>query len=102
MIESGLGLCAACLPVQYGLIRSKPLQSIIRSVQSAISLRSLSPRGSGDQPSKLKTQPSEVHIVSNAEGPAHDEHTLEMGPLPQENEIVVARGFEQYEFKRVL
>ena len=95
MIESGLGLCAACLPVQYGLMKSKAIQSIVRSVQSAISLRSLSSRGSGAQATKLSSQPSQEYIVSNAEGPANDGHILEMGRIPQEHGIVVTHSLEQ-------
>jgi len=41
MIEVGLAVCAACLPAQYCLFNKKGLQSIVNSVQSAISLRSL-------------------------------------------------------------
>ena len=95
MIESGLGLCAACLPVQYGLMKSKGVQSIVRSVQLAISLRSLSPRESGAQTSKLSPQPSQEYIASNAEGPARDGHSLELGQKPHENEIVVTQSLEQ-------
>ncbi|KAL9630654.1 MAG: hypothetical protein Q9164_006311, partial [Protoblastenia rupestris] len=96
MIESGLGLCAACLPVQYGLMKSKGVQSIVRSVQSAISLRSLSSHGTTAQASKISPQPSQEHIATNAEGPARDDYnTLEMGRVPQEHEIIVTRSFEQ-------
>ena len=31
MIESGLGLCAACLPVQWGLLHSEPVRNVLRS-----------------------------------------------------------------------
>lgn len=94
MIESGLGLCAACLPVHYGLHKSKTLQSIIRSVQSAISLRSLSPRGSAHDQTKLSPQASEVHIATSAAGPARDGHSLEMGPMPKGNEILVTHRLD--------
>ncbi|KAB8302374.1 hypothetical protein EYC80_005800 [Monilinia laxa] len=48
MIESGLGVIAACLPAQYGLLNTKGVQSIVASVQSAISLRSM--RSSSQHP----------------------------------------------------
>ena len=97
MIESGLGLCAACLPVQYGLMKSKGVQSIVRSVQSVMSMRLLSPHRSANQASKLSSQPSQEHFTTHAEGPARDDYTLEMGPMPLDNEIVVTRSFEQAE-----
>ena len=46
MLEAGLGLCAACLPVQYGLLRSKKVRSIFRSVYSLATLGSRGSRGS--------------------------------------------------------
>lgn len=95
MIESGLGLCAACLPVQYGLMKSKTIQSVVKSVQSAISLRLLSPPRSVHHGSKLSSQPSQEYITSNAEGPARDDHTMEMGRMPQEHEIVVTHSLDQ-------
>lgn len=45
MLEAGLGVMAACLPVQYGLIKSEKIQSMIRSIHS---LTSLGSRGSGN------------------------------------------------------
>ena len=101
MIESGLGLCAACLPAQYSLIKTRGLQSVIRSVQSAISLRSISPnrspRGSNGMPSKLESQPSNVHITAYAEAPSRDDPSLEMGPFPSENTITVTHSFRSSE-----
>ncbi|MCJ1456795.1 hypothetical protein MMC28_007160 [Mycoblastus sanguinarius] len=94
-IEPKLTSKTTCLPVQYGLMKSKAIQSIVRSVQSAISLRSLSSRGSGAQATKLSSQPSQEYIVSNAEGPANDGHILEMGRIPQEHGIVVTHSLEQ-------
>ena len=62
-----------------------------------MSLRLLSPHRSGNRGSKLSSQPSQERITTHAEGPARDDHTLEMGPLPLENEIVVTRSLEQAE-----
>ena len=62
-----------------------------------MSLRLLSPHRSPNQGSKLSSQPSQERITTHAEGPARDDHTLEMGPLPLENEIVVTRSLEQAE-----
>ncbi|CRG90255.1 hypothetical protein PISL3812_07298 [Talaromyces islandicus] len=45
MLEAGLGVMAACLPVQYGLFRSEKVQSMIRSIHS---LASLGSHGSGN------------------------------------------------------
>ena len=96
MIESGLGLCAACLPVHYGLMKSKGVQSLVRSVQSAISLRSTSPRGSGGPVSKVASQTSREIIATDAEGPARDgDRSLEMSPTPQEHEIIVTHSLKQ-------
>ncbi|KAL8705958.1 MAG: hypothetical protein Q9201_000952 [Fulgogasparrea decipioides] len=101
MIESGLGLCAACLPVQYGLMKSKGVQSIVRSVQSAISLHSRSSPKNSAQRSKLSPQHSQEYIVTNAEGPAaSDDHTLEMGRRPQHREIIVTHSLEQIGYSK--
>ncbi|KAL9135928.1 MAG: hypothetical protein Q9175_002859 [Cornicularia normoerica] len=43
LLEAGLGLCAACLPVQYALLRSEKVRSIFQSVYS---LATLGSRGS--------------------------------------------------------
>ncbi|KAL8731128.1 MAG: hypothetical protein Q9181_004427, partial [Wetmoreana brouardii] len=60
------------------------VQSIVRSVRSAISLHSRSSPKNSAQRSKLSPQHSQECIVTNAEGPAaSDEHDLEMGPKPQ-------------------
>ena len=61
-----------------------------------ISLRSLSPRGSGGPTSKLSSQASREYIATNAEGPARDgNRSLEMGPAPQEHEIIVTHSLKQ-------
>ncbi|ESZ99267.1 hypothetical protein SBOR_0308 [Sclerotinia borealis F-4128] len=48
LIESALGIIAACLPAQYGLLNTPGVQSLVASVQSAISLRSM--RSSSQHP----------------------------------------------------
>jgi hypothetical protein len=40
MLEAGLGVIAACLPVQYGLFKSENVQNVIRSIHSLTSLGS--------------------------------------------------------------
>ncbi|CAG8956466.1 hypothetical protein HYFRA_00003851 [Hymenoscyphus fraxineus] len=89
MIEAGLGVLAACLPAQYGLFNSRGVQSIVNSVQSAISLRSLrsqtqrtSPGASGYVGSK--TEPwagasDTQHITAHAEGVGENDIHLEEG-----------------------
>jgi hypothetical protein len=47
MLEAGLGVMAACLPVQYGLFKSEKVQSMIRSIHSLTSLGSRGSGGSG-------------------------------------------------------
>ncbi|KAI9692056.1 MAG: hypothetical protein M1820_009559 [Bogoriella megaspora] len=103
MIEAGLALCAACLPASYSLVRSKGLQGFIRSVQSALSLRSLSSRSrgsgraSGERPTVMDPGPSADHIVTNAEGPARNNSDIEMGSPPTEDKIVVTRSVDTVE-----
>ena len=101
MIESGLALCAACLPASYSLVRSKGLQEIVRSVQSILSLRSLSSHGSGrgsrERGSRLKSQPSEDPIVTHAEGPARNDGDIEMALPQREDGIVVTQSFDASE-----
>ncbi|QKX53488.1 uncharacterized protein TRUGW13939_00567 [Talaromyces rugulosus] len=53
MLEAGLGVMAACLPVQYGLFRSEKVQSMIRSIHS---LTSLGSRGSGGSGNNSRTR----------------------------------------------
>ncbi|KAM3075815.1 hypothetical protein ACMFMG_007942 [Clarireedia jacksonii] len=99
MIESGLGICAACLPSQYGLFSTTGLQSIVRSVQSAISLRSIrsasqhaSPTGSNNLRTKTEPWTSDTqHITAHAEGPAYDD--IELGSGAGKG-IVVTNSFE--------
>lgn len=87
MLESGLGLCAACLPAQYSLFSTTDLQSIIRSVQSRNSLRStrstsqnLSPTGSNNLRTEAAAWASDTqNITAHAKGPGHDEIELESG-----------------------
>ncbi|OKL61612.1 hypothetical protein UA08_03613 [Talaromyces atroroseus] len=40
MLEAGLGVIAACLPVQYGLLKSENMRNVIRSIHSLTSLGS--------------------------------------------------------------
>jgi hypothetical protein len=99
MIEAGLGVCAACLPAQYGLFNTKGVQSIVNSVQSAISLRSIrsqtqrgSPSASGYVQSKDWASASDTkNITAHAEGPAHGDIRLEAG---MGNGIMVTNSFE--------
>ena len=103
MIEAGLALCAACLPASYSLVRSKGLQGFIRSVQSVLSLRSLSSRsrgsgrGSGDRPTNMEPGLSSDHIVTNAEGPARNHSDIEMASPPSEDKIIVTRSVDAVE-----
>lgn len=100
MIESGLGICAACLPSQYGIFSTTGLQSIVRSVQSVISLRSIrsasqnaSPVGSNNLPTKTEAWTSDTqHITAYAEGPANDD--MELGSGVGRGGIVVTNSFE--------
>ncbi|KAG4029788.1 hypothetical protein MFRU_014g00870 [Monilinia fructicola] len=126
MIESGLGVIAACLPAQYGLLNTKGVQSIVASVQSAISLRSM--RSSSQHPSnengangsernmyanhmygnmhggmETKLEPwttghgsDTQHITAHAEGPARYEREGEL-----ENGFADAEG-EGLKSKRVI
>jgi len=99
MIEAGLGVCAANLPAQYGLFNTKGVQSIVNSVQSAISLRSLrsqtqrgSPGASGYVQSKDWASASDTrNITAHAEGPAQSDIQLESG---MGNGILVTNSFE--------
>ncbi|KAI4089031.1 MAG: hypothetical protein L6R37_008110 [Teloschistes peruensis] len=93
MIESGLALCAACLPVQYGLTKSQGVQSMVGSLQSAISLHSRSsPKGSA-QRSKHSPHGSQEHIVIQV-GAGNDGHALEMGGTSPMDGIIVTQSLE--------
>lgn len=95
MIESGLALCATCLPVHYGLTKSQGVQSMVRSLQSAISLHSRSsPKGSA-QRSKHSPQGSQEHIVTQVGAENNDGHALEMGGISPMDGIVVTQSLEQ-------
>ncbi|KAF7906310.1 hypothetical protein EAF00_000589 [Botryotinia globosa] len=119
LIESSLGVIAACLPAQYGLLNTPGVQSLVASVQSAISLRSM--RSSSQHPSQCdaldsqrnlygnvdtKMEPwttahgSETqNIIAHAEGPARYEREggLEEGGLKGKRGIVVTNSFESRE-----
>jgi len=86
MIEAGLAVCAACLPAQYGLFNKKGLLSVVNSVQSALSLRSIRsashrglPRAIGYIHSKTEPWASDTeNIIAHAEGSSHGELTVEL------------------------
>lgn len=86
MIESGLGICAACLPAQYSLVKSQGLQGIVKSVQSAISLHSISSRLSGRSSSIADVKP--VPGLSD-DRPMQDFSSLELGSLCHEEDMIV-------------
>jgi hypothetical protein len=56
MLEAGLGVIAACLPVQYGLLKSEKLQSIIRSIHSLTSLASRAGSNDSFSPAQSRAQ----------------------------------------------
>lgn len=114
LLEAGLGVCAACLPVQYGLLRSEKVQSIIRSVHSLASLgsnrtgdsqgtrasrrsRSQSqriPDINGSQASELNA-PLPTHAAEAGYDPKFPHH--EMGNMNGGKGIVVSKTFETQE-----
>ncbi|APA06872.1 predicted protein [Sclerotinia sclerotiorum 1980 UF-70] len=73
MIESGLGIIAACLPAQYGLLNTKGVQSLVASVQSAISLRSI--RSSSQHPS-LENGNANGERIGNGNGNGNGERNI--------------------------
>lgn len=99
MIESGFGVCGACLPAQYGLFNTKGFQSIVWSVQSAISLRSFrsatQQNESGYLGSKTERLNSEEQGISTtAEGPTKGDSGLELG---MKDGIVVTNSFGSHQ-----
>jgi len=60
MLELGLALIAACLPTLSFLFRRFNIQSLLRSLQSIISLRSL--RSATWPSANTETQPDDVHL----------------------------------------
>lgn len=103
MIEAGLGICAACLPAQYGLFNTQGVQSIVNSVQSAISLRSIrsqsqrdSPGGSGyvQQSESWASESDTKNITAHAEGPGQYDVGLEAG---MRKGILVTNSFESHQ-----
>ncbi|TGO89903.1 hypothetical protein BPOR_0088g00130 [Botrytis porri] len=119
LIESSLGVIAACLPAQYGLLNTPGVQSLVASVQSAISLRSI--RSTSQHPSQCDAHDSQrnvygnmdtkmepwnaahgsetQNIVAHAEGPARYEREggVEEGGLRGKRGIVVTNSFESRE-----
>jgi hypothetical protein len=63
MIESGLGLLAACLPTIYHLLRKQAKTITDHSGTSGISLRSLSARNMPGHKKRAGSMSSEVQIV---------------------------------------
>lgn len=101
MIEAGLGVLAACLPAQYGLLNTNGVQSIVHSVQSAISLRSIryqtqrgSPGATGYVQSKADPwagASDTQHITAHAEGMMENDIQLEGGMV---DGIMVTNSFK--------
>ncbi|CAF9941805.1 hypothetical protein IMSHALPRED_002908, partial [Imshaugia aleurites] len=90
LLEAGLGLCAACLPVQYALLRSGSVRSIFRTIFSPATLDS---RRSGARSSPLRdpilntkngSQSTEIEVplptqaaVAAGHGPSHSEFEMD-------------------------
>ncbi|KAL8796261.1 MAG: hypothetical protein Q9195_001376 [Heterodermia aff. obscurata] len=109
MLEAGLGLCAACLPVQYGLLHSEKVRSIFRSIYSLGS-----PHGSHHSSHESRrsrkshrlhdpwqitdngSQSSEANIPlpAHAAVAARSPSELELGVLRRPDKILVTRSFE--------
>lgn len=114
LLEAGLGLCAACLPVQYGLLRSEKVRSIFRSIYSLATLGSQDSQNSrrsdarsfplpdpmpcnknGSQSSEMDV-PLPTHAAAAAGyGASHSE--LEMGNSHGARAIMVATSFDASE-----
>jgi len=62
-LESGIGLIAACLPVLYRVLVTSGIESMINSVRSAVSLRTMSPRSSEN---KSKASPAGSKFSKNS------------------------------------
>ena len=117
MLEAGLGLCAACLPVQYGLLHSEKVRSILRTIYSLASLGS--PHGShyshesrGSRRSRKShhlhdpwqitdngSQSSEANIplpahAAVAAGQARSPSELELGNMRDPDKILVTKNFD--------
>lgn len=115
MLEAGLGLCAACLPVQYGLLRSEKVRSIFRSIYSLATLGSRGSRGSRNShrsyrlrnqvPGNNKnggSQSSEIDVplpmhAAAAAGHDHSHSELEMENMQHAQGILVTKSFDASE-----
>ena len=118
LLEAGLGLCAACLPVQYGLLHSEKVRSIFRSIYSLATLGSRGSRGSGNSRrsggarsfrlhdptanNKNGSQLSEVDVplpthAAAAAGHEASQSELEMGNLNAGHAIMVTKSFDASE-----
>ena len=75
-LETGVAIVAACLPLLRPLLKSWSLESVIRSIRSVISLRTMSSRGRSSSSSRRRTtqrSESEVAITANPySGPSND------------------------------
>lgn len=114
LLEAGLGLCAACLPVQYGLLRSKKIRSIFQSIYSLATLGSHGSRGSrssrrsGARSSRLRDPVSgdkngsqssemEVPLPTHAAGHGAGHSELETGNSQDVDASVVTKSFDTSE-----
>ena len=90
IIEAGFGLCASNLPTLYGMVKTKGVQTLINSVQSLFSLRSLSPNGSHESTrprQKFGSQDSDSRIVMNTTAPNENSPKTEYIPMQQDIRI---------------
>lgn len=107
IIETGLGLTAACLPTLYGLFRTQALESIVRSVRSIASLGSSPPgsnRSERSQRSRAARSFQSNHRNASATSQAQNlvvkiSRDIEMDPLPPAptNQIRVEKTFTSAE-----
>jgi len=107
LLEAGLGVCASCLPVQYGLLRSEKIQSIIRSVHSLVTLgsnhsnesqRSQRSRAQSQRLPDFDSRPSDINLPlpthAATAGYSPNDTELEMGKTYSGKGISVSKTFK--------
>lgn len=97
IIEAGFGLCASNLPTLYGMVKTKGVQTLINSVQSLFSLRSLSPHHSKDSArprQRIGSQDSDSRIIANPTAPNENLTKVEHIPMQEDIGIRMTKDIE--------
>ena len=97
IIEAGFGLCAVNLPFLYGMVRIKGVRTLMNSIQSFFSLRSISrnsPHGSSNKRRRTGSEDSGRPVIRRTNEPKQSSSDIEFTAVEHDERIQVTKTFE--------